>query len=295
MDMTYAVVLHLSLTLVWFALRSHRIERQQALAETVFVFCLPIAGFLALLAGLIICHVYHLRTPHYQETIKKWEEPSLGRLLSQTDAMPLGSLVFVHDDQLRRRFFTTAIKQEIVEKSQYLRAALNDQDREISYYAVSLLTARSEKITAHLEELEHELTMAEGRKEIGVLEEYARTLESFLEGGYGDSVQRQLRRKELRNVAERLSALDPKETKYRYLSIRIAIHMGDFSQAAQAIDAERQQNPQAEEPVYLALQLAVARQDQQSIYQAVRELAALPGKRSMQAEKAIRYWGGEPA
>lgn len=295
MDTTYAAVLHLLLTLAWFALRSRRIERQQALAETIFVFCLPMAGFLALLTGLVSCHMNQLRTPRSQKILKLRNEASLGRLLSQTDAMSLGSLVFVHDDQLRRRFFTTAIKQEIVEKSQYLRAAINDQDREISYYAVSLLTARSEKITAHLEELEHELTMAEGRKEIEILEEYAGTLKSFLEGGYGDSVQRQMRRKELRNVAERLSALDPKETKYRYLSIRIAIHMGDFSQAAQAIEAERQQNPQAEEPVYLALQLAVARQDQQSIHQAVLELAALPGKRSMHAEKAIRYWGGEPA
>ncbi len=295
MNMTYAIVLHVVLTLFWFTLRSRQTDRQHALAETAVVFFLPAAGFLALLVWEGFCQFSQQRSHRYRRAQKLRDTEPLGRLLSQTDAMPLGNLSFVQDDQARRRIFTTAIKQEVVEKSDFLREAVNDQDREISYYAVSLLKARSEKIQARLEALELKLKKAEGGEKTALLKQYAKELEAYLEGGYVTSLQRRMYENELRSVALRLSAQEPEQKTYRYLSIRLAISLEDFPQAEQAIALERQQNPQAEEPLYLALQLAVARHDLQGIRQAARELAALPGKRSPQVEQAVRYWGGEPA
>lgn len=293
MAMIAAVALHLFITVFWFVLRNKRVGRQHAAIEAAMVFLLPGAGFLSLLIWRIICRLRHLDSGNYEKIWEMQDAVSLGQLLSETDALSLGDLTFVNDDKARRRLFTTAIKQEVVDNSHFLREAVGDRDREISYYAVSLMTARSEKLAAHIEELEQKLKTATGKEETTLLREYAASLKKYLDGGYGDALQQRMHQSVLRSVLTRLSVKDPDEKAYRYLSIRMAIDLGDLDQAGQAIDVERRRDPEAEEPIYLSLQIAVLRQDKYAIQRAVRELENLPGKRSKKAEQAVRYWGGE--
>ena len=73
------------------------------------------------------------------------------------DIVPLRDTFLLDDAKLKRKFFTDAIKQNVVERQSILTEAVHDSDREIAYYAVSLMTAHMEQLN---EEFSGELTIA---------------------------------------------------------------------------------------------------------------------------------------
>lgn len=287
------LIVHIVITALWFLLASRFRTRQQACVESVIVLLLPVGGLMMLLAWRLVCRVFHYDV-HQPEPFEEDDDDfSLSTMDYQADIVPLSDTYLLGDAHMKRRLFTNAIKQEVVENPEILREAVHDEDREITYYAVSMMTARMGKVADDIDVVEQAL--AEGREEdrAANLARYADLLEDYLKNGYGDADGRAKKERQLIDTLAELVRLEPDDDDARKQQVRTLIRAKAFDEARAACAAYAAARPETEGPVYLRLMLATAERDDAGVRTAVKELRALPVRLSPEALTAIRYWGGE--
>ena len=287
------LIVHIVITALWFLLASRFRTRQQACVESVIVLLLPVAGLMMLLAWRLVCRVFHYDVHHPEPFEEDDDDFSLSTMDYQADIVPLSDTYLLGDAHMKRRLFTNAIKQEVVENPEILREAVHDEDREITYYAVSMMTARMGKVADDIDVVEQAL--AEGRVEdrAANLARYADLLEDYLKNGYGDADGRAKKERQLIDTLAELVRLEPDDDDARKQQVRTLIRAKAFDEARAACAAYAAARPETEGPVYLRLMLATAERDDAGVRTAVKELRALPVRLSPEALTAIRYWGGE--
>ncbi|WP_294152185.1 hypothetical protein [uncultured Selenomonas sp.] len=287
------LIVHIVITALWFLLASRFRTRQQACVESVIVLLLPVAGLMMLLAWRLVCRVFHYDVHHPEPFEEDDDDFSLSTMDYQADIVPLSDTYLLGDAHMKRRLFTNAIKQEVVENPEILREAVHDEDREITYYAVSMMTARMGKVADDIDVVEQAL--AEGREEdrAANLARYADLLEDYLKNGYGDADGRAKKERQLIDTLAELVRLEPDDDDARKQQVRTLIRAKAFDEARAACAAYAAARPETEGPVYLRLMLAAAERDDAGVRTAVKELRALPVRLSPEALTAIRYWGGE--
>lgn len=287
------LIVHIVITALWFLLASRFRTRQQACVESVIVLLLPVAGLMMLLAWRLVCRVFHYDVHHPEPFEEDDDDFSLSTMDYQADIVPLSDTYLLGDAHMKRRLFTNAIKQEVVENPEILREAVHDEDREITYYAVSMMTARMGKVADDIDVVEQAL--AEGRVEdrAANLARYADLLEDYLKNGYGDADGRAKKERQLIDTLAELVRLEPDDDDARKQQVRTLIRAKAFDEARAACAAYAAARPETEGPVYLRLMLAAAERDDAGVRTAVKELRALPVRLSPEALTAIRYWGGE--
>lgn len=255
--MMVGLAFHLLLTAAYALAAVQRLPRLQAAAETLLVLLLPFFSFAILVVWHITCHLLHTGAlPLYEEG---WQRAmiSLEPLAYQADVVPLQDTYLLGDARLRRRLFTDAIKQEVVNNEAVLRQAVHDEDREIAYYAVSLMTARAEKLAAELYVLEQQLRAA-GADDEPLLRRYAATLEAFLASGSGDEVSRREKRGALLSALAALAKAHPESTLYFEQALRQLLASGAYEQAEAVLRDYARQHPGEEGPYLCELRLALA-------------------------------------
>ena len=287
------LIVHIVITALWFLLASRFRTRQQACVESVIVLLLPVGGLMMLLAWRLVCRVFHYDVHHPEPFEEDDDDFSLSTMDYQADIVPLSDTYLLGDAHMKRRLFTNAIKQEVVENPEILREAVHDEDREITYYAVSMMTARMGKVADDIDVVEQAL--AEGREEdrAANLARYADLLEDYLKNGYGDADGRAKKERQLIDTLAELVRLEPDDDDARKQQVRTLIRAKAFDEARAACAAYAAARPETEGPVYLRLMLAAAERDDAGVRTAVKELRALPVRLSPEALTAIRYWGGE--
>ncbi|MDY6349540.1 MAG: hypothetical protein SPL62_03450 [Selenomonas sp.] len=287
------LIVHIVITALWFLLASRFRTRQQACVESVIVLLLPVVGLMMLLAWRLVCRVFHYDVHHPEPFEEDDDDFSLSTMDYQADIVPLSDTYLLGDAHMKRRLFTNAIKQEVVENPEILREAVHDEDREITYYAVSMMTARMGKVADDIDVVEQAL--AEGRVEdrAANLARYADLLEDYLKNGYGDADGRAKKERQLIDTLAELVRLEPDDDDARKQQVRTLIRAKAFDEARAACAAYAAARPETEGPVYLRLMLAAAERDDAGVRTAVKELRALPVRLSPEALTAIRYWGGE--
>ena len=287
------LIVHIVITALWFLLASRFRPRQQACVESVIVLLLPVVGLMMLLAWRLVCRVFHYDVHHPEPFEEDDDDFSLSTMDYQADIVPLSDTYLLGDAHMKRRLFTNAIKQEVVENPEILREAVHDEDREITYYAVSMMTARMGKVADDIDVVEQAL--AEGREEdrAANLARYADLLEDYLKNGYGDADGRAKKERQLIDTLAELVRLEPDDDDARKQQVRTLIRAKAFDEARAACAAYAAARPETEGPVYLRLMLAAAERDDAGVRTAVKELRALPVRLSPEALTAIRYWGGE--
>ena len=287
------LIVHIVITALWFLLASRFRTRQQACVESVIVLLLPVAGLMMLLAWRLVCRVFHYDVHHPEPFEEDDDDFSLSTMDYQADIVPLSDTYLLGDAHMKRRLFTNAIKQEVVENPEILREAVHDEDREITYYAVSMMTARMGKVADDIDVVEQAL--AEGREEdrAANLARYADLLEDYLKNGYGDADGRAKKERQLIDTLAELVRLEPDDDDARKQQVRTLIRAKAFDEARAACAAYAAARPETEGPVYLRLMLAAAERDDAGVRTAVKELRALPVRLSPEALTTIRYWGGE--
>ena len=306
------LIVHVVITVVWFLGASRFRRKQQAACEAVLIFLMPIVGFFILLLWRVACLLSHCdaNRPAYQKDER--DEFSPGSMEYQADIVPLSDTYLLGDARMKRRLFTDAIKQEVVENPTILQDAVHDEDREITYYAVSLMTAQMEKVTEEIEAVKKQLeaqvknaqeeepaqadvagkmTLDDSRD--ALLDRYASLLETYLEHGYGDAPSRSLMEHELRATLTQLVAHASETAASRERQIRAFLRGKEYEEAEAACTRYAEACPGEEGPAYMRLVLAAARHDAAGVKQAVAELRALPMRLSPRALTAIRYWGGD--
>ena len=292
--LTILILVHAVVVLLWFFIASRFRTRQQAAVESVLVLLLPVFGVLILFSWRLVCRLFRYDLHHPEPFEDDREDFSISTMDYQADIVPLSDTYLLGDARMKRRLFTNSIKQEVVENPEILREAVHDEDREITYYAVSMMTARMGKVSDDIDAVEQELSKASDAEEReGLLARYADLLEDYLKNGYGDADGRAAKEQHLLEALDELVSLEPDIDDVREQQIRAQIRAKAFDAAHAACAAYEAERPQAEGPVYLRLMLAVAERDDAGVRTAVKELRALPVRLSPEALTAIRYWGGE--
>ena len=287
------LIVHIIITALWFLLASRFRTRQQAVVESVFVLLLPVAGFLMMLAWRLVCRVLHYDVHHPEPFEEDDDDFSLSTMDYQADIVPLSDTYLLGDAHMKRRLFTNAIKQEVVENPEILREAVHDEDREITYYAVSMMTARMGKVADDIDTVEQALAEGKEEERTANLTRYADLLEDYLKNGYGDADGRAKKEQQLIDTLAELVRREPDDDAVRKQQVRTLIRAKSFDEARAACASYAAARPETEGPVYLRLMLAAAERDDAGVRTAVKELRALPVRLSPEALTAIRYWGGE--
>ena len=291
--LTILILVHAVVVLLWFFIASRFRTRQQAAVESVLVLLLPVFGVLILFSWRLVCRLFRYDLHHPEPFEDDREDFSISTMDYQADIVPLSDTYLLGDARMKRRLFTNAIKQEVVENPEILREAVHDEDREITYYAVSMMTARMGKVADDIDVVEQALAEGRGEDRAANLARYADLLEDYLKNGYGDADGRAKKERQLIDTLAELVRREPDDDDARKQQVRTLIRAKAFDEARAACAAYAAARPETEGPVYLRLMLAAAERDDAGVRTAVKELRALPVRLSPEALTAIRYWGGE--
>lgn len=284
---------YLALTLLYMAVEAKRRGKISAVAKGVFAVALPAAGLLLLVLYEFFGHVLDLMGRTGKEEEEEDLSLSFGERAYDADIVPLRDMFLVEDPKLKRKFFTDAIKQNVVERQSILDEAVHDSDREIAYYAVSMMTAHMEQLSEEIYALEE--AIKHGTEDDALLDEYVEKVREFLLRRYGDSVTREQQRLRYMEMLRLLSERHPDHPAYHAERIRGLIREGRLQEAQEACAAFRARRPDDELPLLLMLRLYQAAHEREKVQETVEALKRLPVRLTNEAMRAIRYWDGGAA
>ena len=180
LDAMHLLLAHLAAALAFFLWGIHGKNRIQIAAETVLVLAVPVFGLLSMLGYRAACRLLHMEKVHLQKETEEEDAFLVGGMKYDSNIVPFHDTFLMEDAGKKRELFTTAIKQEALTNQELLRMAMNDSDREIAYYAVSLLTTQMEKLENKLFVKEGQLQKEQEAEHLKDLEEYEEILREYL-------------------------------------------------------------------------------------------------------------------
>ena len=287
------ILLYTAAALFFAAFIRCRYGLAQAAAEFAVSLLLPGAG----LPMLFLLHLGVLFFGLEEGEIK--EAPEAEPLFSLQDRgydaeiIPMNDIFLLDDAQLKRKYFTEAIRQDMVANQDILHDAVHDTDREIAYFAVSLMTAKTEELSDELFRLEQALQ--EKPDDIGLLQSYAAKLKVFLDSGYGEKMTRRQQRQAYISTLERLSRHLPDQAVYYTERIEMLICSGRLEEARQACRKFAADHAGQEGPLLMEIKVYQALHDAEKLQACVQALKALPRRLSPEALRVIRFWDKEAA
>ena len=250
-----------------------------ALSKALVALAIPVAGLVLLLLYELIGQVLGLM----RRTGPDEEDEDLSLSIDDPaysgDIVPLRDTFLLDDAKLKRKFFTDAIKQNVVERQSILNEAVHDSDREIAYYAVSLMTAHMEQLNEEIYTLEEKIKR--GADDDALLDEYVKKVREFLLRQYGDEVTREQQRTRYMEMLRLLAE-----------EIRGLIHGGQMLEAEASCLEMREQHPNDELPLLLLMNVYQASHRREKLLETISALKKLPVRLSNEAMQAIRYWDG---
>ena len=292
-ETAYVFALNAVLALLYAAVEAHRRGRISAVAKGSFALAMPFMGLLI----LVLYELFGQMLGLMKRTGPKEEEEDLsmsfGEHAYSGDIVPLRDVFLVDDPKLKRKFFTDAIKQDVVERQAILNEAVHDSDREIAYYAVSMMTAHMEQLGEDIYALEE--AIKRGADDDALLDKYVEKVREFLLRRYGDSVTREQQRMRYMEMLRLLSERHPGHPAYHAERIRALIRAERLEEAAEACAAFRASLPEAELPLLLTLQIQQAAHEREAMEETIESLKRLPTRLTNEAMQAIRYWEGGAA
>ena len=287
------LLVYFILVAVYMAVEGKRRGRISASAKGVFAAALPGLGLLLLLLYELFGHALGLMKRTGSEEEEEDFSMSFGDHAYNADIVPLRDVFLMDDPKLKRKFFTDAIKQNVVERQGILNEAVHDNDREIAYYAVSMMTAHMEQLGEEIYALEE--AIKRGVDDDALLDKYVEKVREFLLRRYGDSVTREQQRMRYMEMLRLLSERHPDHPAYHAERIRALIRAKRLKEAAEACAAFRASLPEAELPLLLTLQIQQAAHEREAMEETIESLKRLPTRLTNEAMQAIRYWEGGAA
>ena len=286
---------HFIFTALFFFFDLRGKDLLRAGVETAIVFCLPVAGFIIMALYKIIAGRFHLYVGEEPEESDHGTAFFLGHKV-EDDIVPLNDAYLLPDIERKRRFFTDAIKQAVVENEQILRMAMHDPDREVAYYAISLLTSRIEKLESRIFDTERGAGGIDGIAEEN-LEEYAGVLKEYLSHkDFIDEVTWADKQRTYIEVLSRLRRIHVDVADYYEDEISERLRVNDFDGAIAAREAMEENVGNVGVTLLSSLRIAVAMRDHEKLKQTLDNIGALKGslrgdeKLPDELERAFEFW-----
>ncbi len=275
---------------------------RRGLVESCLVLGLPVAGIIMLGLYHLVVTLLHLTKGHTPEQPDYGKGFMVGRQLPE-DVIPLNDAYLVESQQKKRFFFTNAIKQAIVDNNNILQMAVHDKDREIAYYAVSMLTTKMEKLETRIFAQEEQLRQfsgsaaAEGQPSyVAALVEYERLLREYLaESDFVDHVSWRLKQGDYIKLLEQLIKFRPQETDYYVRLVQQLMDTERYAEAEKVCQNLLTRFPQAEVSYLTAIALYRGWHQPQKMQAVLQQLKKAPILLSNEALRVIRFWSQKPA
>ena len=284
------ILIHAVITFAFYNWNKSKESRSQNICETMLVFLLPFFGALAL-GGVKL--LLHFRGNGEADLFEKnrHERPQLSGISRyNAEVMSLNDVLLVDDSEQKRAFFTNAIKQNSLHNQAIVRQAIQNEDREISHYAVSMVTTQIESLEMELFKIEKWLQQGKFANNTAVWKKYTEILAAYLSIGFLDAVSQQSRQQRYcEALSKRLSLGDQLPKVYREL-IKTELVLSRYDAAAEHCSAYQQKFSALEEPYLLWIELYVSLRDYEKLQQKITELKASPIKLTIEALRVIRFW-----
>ena len=298
------LIVHIVITALWFLLASRFRTRQQACVESVIVLLLPVAGLMMLLAWRLVCRVFHYDVHHPEPFEEDDDDFSLSTMDYQAAIVPLSDTYLLGDAHMKRRLFTNAIKQAVVDNNNILKMAVHDKDREIAYYAVSMLTTKMEKLEARIFAQEEMLRQFDARADaadaqpayVDALAGYERLLHEYLsEKEFVDHVSWRLKQADYIKLLERLIKIRPHKTDYYVRLVQQLLDTERYPEAESVCQSMLTIFPHDEISYLTTIALYQAWHQPGKMQAVLQQLRRAPIMLSNEALRVIRFWSQKPA
>ena len=290
LDWKILLLAHLLATGLFLAFNLRNKTRLRAMTEAAIVLCVPVAGLAILCLFKLAGNVLHLWDIHEAEDEGVGEVSFLGAPV-QKDVVPLNDAFLVEDKLQKRHFFTESIKQSLVDNQQILRMAMHDKDREIAYYAVSMLTSRMENLEGELFDRESKVLKGEQQEDLPLLKEYAGLLKEYMGNkNFIDHVTWRKKQEIYVAILDRLTRLMEDNKIYFREEVEQLLQLPDYPGAEQVCEDFLSRYPRDEEPYLSFIALYVAWKKPDKLQECLRRLKALPIELSPEALRVIRFW-----
>lgn len=290
------LVPHLIVTAVTMLVVWRLRDKMQAVVEGLIVLAVPVFGFLIVVGFHLASKIMNLEVKKEPERLKKPEALNLDNLRTNEDVVPLFDGYLLGNDQKKRQFFTDAIKQDIVVNQGILKSAIHDEDREMSYYAVSMLTTRMETLETELFRVEQELEELDAPERaderLAKKKEYADLLAEYIaHEDFVDHVTYRRKQSRYLEILLELATACPDEEKYYRAAEKELLSIHDYERAEKLCADYARAFPESESPYLMYIALYQEMHDRPRLMQKIDELKRSPLRLSKQALEIIRYWG----
>ena len=274
---------------VYLAVR-RRGGRLQAATEAGIVLLMPGAGFLAVCAARILRSMDFMQSRINPHKLMNKNDVFTNLISYDENVIPLHDTFLVDDVQMKRKVFLDAVKQNVLDNPKVLRMATYDTDREIAYYAVSMISGHIEELESGMAELEKELEQS--GEDMELVRRYAELLADYLQQDYVDAMTKREKRQAYIGLMGRLLQEEPDNIAYWQAKISQEIVQECYEEAEEDCHSFQQAFPDREEPYLLCVRLYFAMGEPELLKEKLSELKSSRARLSPEALRILRYWGG---
>lgn len=281
---------HVLLTAAVYIVLRRKTVRLQAVIEAGIVFLLPAAGFFVVCITRLLCSMDFMQRHIDPHKLMNRNDVFTNFISYDENVIPLHDTFLMDDIQAKRKVFFDAIKHNVLDNFRILRMATYDRDREIAYYAVSMLSGHIEELEGRMAELEAELQQAGDDMEL--LREYAELLSDYLQQDYVDVLLKKEKRQVYIGLLDRLLQEEPDNADYWQEKISHEIMQECYEAAGETCRSFQQAFPDEEEPYIMYVKLYFAMREPELLREKLEEMKASRARLSPEALRILRYWGG---
>lgn len=283
-------IFHLVMVLAAYLFVRRQGDSIQAATEALVVFLMPVAGFVLVLGTRLLKGIKSFQCNIDPHKLMNRNDVFTNMISYDENVIPLHDTYLVDDVKAKRKVFLDAVKQNVLQNPRVLKMATYDQDREISYYAVSM-------ISGHIEELENKISQIEGEllentDDTELQQEYAALLKDYLTQEFVDKITKRNRTEQYVSLLDRLLQKSPNDMGYMQEKIDKEIALGNYVQAQETCERLQQAFPDHEEPYLAYINLYFYMRQSAKMQEKLAELKSIPRELSLKALNVIRYWGG---
>ena len=281
---------HLVMVLAAYLFVRRQGDPVQGAAEALIVLLMPVAGFVLVVGTRLIKSFKPFQCNIDPHKLMNTNDVFTNMISYDENVIPLHDTYLVDDVKAKRKVFLDAVKQNVLQNPSVLKMATYDQDREIAYYAVSMISGHIEELESKISQLEGELLQS--RDDMELRRKYAALLKDYLAQEFVDKITKRNRTEQYVALLDSLLQKKPDDMEYVQEKIDKEIVLGNYAKAQEACENFQHFFPEREEPYLAYIKLYFYMRQPAQMQEKLAELKSIPGELSLKALKTVRYWGG---
>ncbi|MDQ0202898.1 hypothetical protein [Pectinatus haikarae] len=272
-----------------------RKSRQKAFCMGAIVLFIPIGGLIYYCAEVLLSRRFTQKNfiNVYDYSLQRSEDTdrNMNFIDYDEDAIPIQDVIAINGISNKREILINTIRQNLLTDYNTLLTAMHDDDREVSHYAVSVITNTVDRMENEIFKLNKTIYDDDGAISASpdVLKKYEKILANYIKVCSMDEItEKNLLEKYdtvLSNILERAQ-----ESLYFEKAVALKMKQNDLSKAEYFCQWYERAYPLSERPYILLIKLYASKRDREQLESSIKKMKALPSVISSDALGLIRYW-----